>query len=748
MKLKELSKKIGVKLIGNGEIEVKGVKLLEESRPNYVSMHITKKKWLLEYMKKEKNKDIILLSNYYHEGFHCLVTELKGISKKFKEIVKLFDIDESLGIVDENNVYFGENFIRGKDVVIGCNVYIGKNVKIQDNTMIYPNVTIYNNVTIGKNCTIHSGVVIRSNVEIGDNVEIENNAVIGSTGFDRGFRRDNLELTNPLLASIIIKDNVFIGANTIIARDYLKDTVIKEGSKIDGLVYISRGVTVGEYCRVAGQAGIGDEVIVGNEVCIGPQSGLYDYITVGDKSFIVSKSGVLRSVESKQKVVGIPAIEVNKWKRITILERKLPEMYEKINRIYNNKHEVNNERSNCTESKDKIYENIKVNKDEVIIYFDNTLISMDMIKQIISESRMLRDKKYYVKEDENVGLIYVSIKSKESDKEKILKFSKKFVNNVFDLIVEEIRDMNDIEGESNFGDNSKMEEMNNVINKFRNKGKYDCLIGFSGGKDSTYLLYIMKEKYKLNVCAYTFDTGFLSEQAKKNIKNITERLGIDLIYDKKNINIMKRLYSHVIKHPTENKIYPVCKLCSVIYESGALIKATELKIPIVIMGYSPFQSLSDTVIDKEEILKLTFPDFIEDFLKEEEKNMFLGYYIKKNNIVDIPKLIYPFNALGYDYDNIVKTVKKLNLLKEEESNPLNTNCLMNLLIMHYDSKKIGQNPYFFEFKEMINNNSISKDELVSLLIRLSGKEYRDILFEKVKDVLNHLELKESDIKYI
>ncbi len=330
IKLKKLARQLNCSYSGNGDIMIMGVRDLLEEEPNYLSLCLSKDKKLPEYLNNKKNKNIILLSRYNMEGFHCILVSSKNMNEKFQKILSLFEINESIEEGIGKNIFIGKAFKKGENISIGHNTVIGDNVMIDDNTVIYPNVTIYNDIKIGKNCVIHSGVIIRSNVEIGNNVVIENNACIGNTGFNRGFGKGKLELTLPLTGKIIIKDNIFIGANSIIARNDLSDTIIGSGSKIDALVYISRGVKIGRYCRIAGQAAIGDEVEIGDEVSIGPKSGLYDKIKVGHNAFIVSKSGVLKNVKEGNKVVGSPATSVEDWKRREIFLRKVIKKWVKV----------------------------------------------------------------------------------------------------------------------------------------------------------------------------------------------------------------------------------------------------------------------------------------------------------------------------------------------------------------------------------------------------------------------------------
>lgn len=173
-------------------------------------------------------------------------------------------------------------------------------------------------------------VVIRSGTELGNGVEIDANASIGVAGFERGFTREDLDPWLPLGGRVQLGDSVFVGANTIVGRAQMRDTVIGAGSKIDALVYVGHGVRIGQWCRIAGQAGFSGNTVVEDDVIIGGQVGTADGTRIGKKAFVLSRSGVVSSVGEGQKVGGFPALPERQWKRQVVLLRQLPELWKKL----------------------------------------------------------------------------------------------------------------------------------------------------------------------------------------------------------------------------------------------------------------------------------------------------------------------------------------------------------------------------------------------------------------------------------
>lgn len=212
------------------------------------------------------------------------------------------------------------------------NTYIGHSVKIGEDTNIYPNVNILEGVKIGKNCIIYPNVTIREFTIIGDNVIIQPGAVIGSDGF--GFvkvKGQNIKIEQ--IGTVIIEDDVEIGANTCIDRGAIGETVIKRGTKIDNLVHIAHNDIIGENCLIVAQTGISGSVEVGDNTTLAGQVGVAGHLKIGSNVVIAAKSGVTNDVLDNSKMSGYPLREHMEDLRIKMAMGKVPEMVKKIKKI-------------------------------------------------------------------------------------------------------------------------------------------------------------------------------------------------------------------------------------------------------------------------------------------------------------------------------------------------------------------------------------------------------------------------------
>ncbi|SJZ34964.1 UDP-3-O-[3-hydroxymyristoyl] glucosamine N-acyltransferase [Cetobacterium ceti] len=220
----------------------------------------------------------------------------------------------------------------GENCEIAPNVYIGHDVKIGNNVKIYPNVTISEGVEIGEGTVIYSNVTIREFVKIGRNCVFQPGAVIGSDGF--GFIKvggNNTKIDQ--IGSVVIEDEVEIGANTTVDRGAIGDTIIKKYTKIDNLVQIAHNDIIGENCLIISQVGIAGSVEVGNNTTLAGQVGVAGHLKIGSNVTVAAKSGIMGNVKDNQVMSGYPLVSHRDDLKIKATLRKLPEMAKKLKEL-------------------------------------------------------------------------------------------------------------------------------------------------------------------------------------------------------------------------------------------------------------------------------------------------------------------------------------------------------------------------------------------------------------------------------
>ena len=220
----------------------------------------------------------------------------------------------------------------GPGAVVGPRVVIGERTTIGRDATLHPNVTIYHDVAIGDGFTAHAGVVVREGTRIGDRVVLHAGAVIGSDGFGylplpEGIRKI------PQIGTVVLEDEVEVGANATVDRAALGATVVGRGTKIDNLVMVAHGCRIGPECLLAAQVGLSGSSTLGARVLLGGQVGLAGHQMVGDRAQVAAKSGVHGDVPAGAVYGGYPASEVRVWRRASAALLRLPEALRRLRRV-------------------------------------------------------------------------------------------------------------------------------------------------------------------------------------------------------------------------------------------------------------------------------------------------------------------------------------------------------------------------------------------------------------------------------
>ncbi|HQX56404.1 MAG TPA: UDP-3-O-(3-hydroxymyristoyl)glucosamine N-acyltransferase [Pyrinomonadaceae bacterium] len=220
--------------------------------------------------------------------------------------------------------------IIGERVYVGALVTIGDGSSIGDGCQIRSGAHIGDNVKIGARCTLDPGVFVEDNCTIGNDVILHSGVVIGTDGF--GFARDRDRYVKfPQIGTVVIEDNVEIGANSCVDRGALGETRIGEGTKIDNLVQIAHNVTIGKHCVIAAQTGISGSTVIEDNCVIGGQVGMGDHARVQSGAVIGSQAGVLPGKIVRPGVWwGTPVQPLDEYKRQNAHVKSLGRMKDEL----------------------------------------------------------------------------------------------------------------------------------------------------------------------------------------------------------------------------------------------------------------------------------------------------------------------------------------------------------------------------------------------------------------------------------
>ncbi|ADZ90429.1 UDP-3-O-(3-hydroxymyristoyl)glucosamine N-acyltransferase [Marinomonas mediterranea] len=219
------------------------------------------------------------------------------------------------GCVIEPNVVVGEHAVIKNNCYLGAGTVVSRNVSIGEGTHTYPNVTFYHGVKVGKHCIIHSGVVI------------------GSDGFGFAPSKEGWVKFHQL-GSVIIKDNVEIGANTTIDRGALENTEIGHGVKIDNQVQIAHNVVIGDNSAIAGCAAVAGSTSIGKNCTIAGGVGIIGHLTITDNVHVTAMTLVSKSIlKSGSYSSGTGVDSTDKWRRSAARFRRIDDMAKQISEL-------------------------------------------------------------------------------------------------------------------------------------------------------------------------------------------------------------------------------------------------------------------------------------------------------------------------------------------------------------------------------------------------------------------------------
>jgi UDP-3-O-[3-hydroxymyristoyl] glucosamine N-acyltransferase len=220
----------------------------------------------------------------------------------------------------------------GQGVAICANVVIEANVVIGDGVRIHPNVVVYPDCVIGDRTILHSNCTIQERSQIGADCIVNSGSVIGGDGFGhvptpQGWYKMQQS------GYVVLEDQVEVGCNCAIDRPAVGETRIGRDTKLDNMVHIGHGVTVGQGCAMAAQVGLAGGVTIGNRVILAGQVGVANNAIMGDGSIASSKAGVHHNVAPGKIVSTYPAVEHAVYLKSSAIYKHLPDMYKAIKQI-------------------------------------------------------------------------------------------------------------------------------------------------------------------------------------------------------------------------------------------------------------------------------------------------------------------------------------------------------------------------------------------------------------------------------
>ncbi len=328
--LGELARIAGAELHGDPEVVVSGPETLEGAQAGQITF-LSNPRYRKRLAATAASAVILSPSELEHCPTNALVTDNPYLA--WARVLRCFAPAERTspgvhaaavvsskarlgeGVTVEAGAVIAEGAVLGRGVHVGPNCYVGRDVTVGDQSRLVASVTLLDGVRVGRRCLLHPGVVV------------------GSDGF--GLARDGARWEKvPQLGSVVLEDDVEVGANTTIDRGAIHDTVIRRGAKLDNLIQVAHNVEIGEDTAIAACAGISGSTRIGARCTLAGGTGLVGHIELADDVHVTGFTMVTHSLkEPGVYSSGLAAVPHGQWKRNAPRIKRLDEMSKKIREL-------------------------------------------------------------------------------------------------------------------------------------------------------------------------------------------------------------------------------------------------------------------------------------------------------------------------------------------------------------------------------------------------------------------------------
>ena len=279
-----------------------------------------------------------------------------------------------------------------------------------------------------------------------------------------------------------------------------------------------------------------------------------------------------------------------------------------------------------------------------------------------------------------------------------------------------------------------------LIKEYRGTGNYDALMCYSGGKDSTHTLAILKEKYGLSVLAVTLDNGFVSEQAFKNIRTVVESLAVDHIFLKPRFDVLTRIFRYCATHDIYSRkslerASSICTSCMAIVKYSTLRLALEKDIPMIVYGWSPGQSpVTSSIIKNNPRMVKMMQKSLYDPLYRVAGSDITPYFLEDRHFAGayrFPYYIHPLAFLGYNEVGVYKNISRFGWKPPGDTDANSSNCLLNSFANTVHKSRLGFHPYASELSSLIRGGYLERHTALARLERPENPQIVSLVEEKL-----------------
>jgi len=331
MTLADLAEHLGAELQGDPSAQITGVAGIEDAGPGQITFVDNPK--YAGFARTTRATAVLVKPDF--PAISAATLRLSNPYLAFARAIEIFYQSPAYAPGVHPTAVIDPSAVIGAKAHIGAYVVISAGVIIGEAATILPHVVVYPHARIGDRFFAHAHAVVREHCRLGDDVILQNGAIVGADGF--GFARQtgaghegNAWYKIRQSGVTVLEDAVEIQANACIDRASIGETRIHAGVKVDNLVQVGHGSTVGEDTLLCSQVGLAGSTHIGKKVILAGQVGVAGHCTIGDGVIATAQSGIPSDVEPGTVVSGYPAIENRQWLRSVAVFNRLPEMLRRL----------------------------------------------------------------------------------------------------------------------------------------------------------------------------------------------------------------------------------------------------------------------------------------------------------------------------------------------------------------------------------------------------------------------------------
>jgi len=327
--LGQLAQLVEGQLVGDHGVPISGAGTLEQAQDGQIAF--IDRPELLDKAEASQASALIVPRGAGRTKKPHIVTEDPRLA--FSKVLEIFAPQPRLYAGVHPTAVVGSNVRLGEGVSVGAHAFVGDNVILGDRAAIYPLAYVGHDCTVGADTAVYPQTFIGDRVVLGDRVIVHAGASIGGDGFGYVAEANGRQRKIPQIGTVIIGDDVEIGACATVDRATVSATLIGRGTKIDDQVHVAHNVTIGEDCLICGQVGISGSATIGDRVVMAGQVGINDHISIASDVVIGGQAGVFSDLSEPGYYSGYPARPHGSALRVLAATQKLPEFEKRVRQL-------------------------------------------------------------------------------------------------------------------------------------------------------------------------------------------------------------------------------------------------------------------------------------------------------------------------------------------------------------------------------------------------------------------------------